>query len=275
MNIKKLSRKNYLLFLLALVLTIGTFSLTGCNDSNEQPGADGGEVGEPVELYISAAASLTDALIEIEQEYNKQSNAILTFNFAGSGTLQKQIEEGAPCDLFISASKGHMDALEELDIIDAESRTNLLGNTLVLIASSEKAQEINKLDYLKEGKPESICIGEPETVPAGKYAKEVLNSMGAWEALEDKIIYAKDVKQVIEYVDTGNVDCGFVYESDALLLKTGKIADYSPEGSHSPIVYPAALIKDSQNKEEAAAFYEFIKSDEIMKIFEKYGFTIL
>ncbi|MDR2088293.1 MAG: molybdate ABC transporter substrate-binding protein [Clostridiales Family XIII bacterium] len=236
--------------------------------------SEAAEAGAGVELNVSAAASLTDALEEIYAEYQKAGDDVIHFNFAASGTLQKQILEGAPCDFFISASKGHMDALAEADLIVPESRKDLLGNALVLIAAAEKADLIDP-DSLTGADVASIAIGEPESVPAGNYAKQSLESLGTWEAVQDKLIFAKDVRQVLEYVETGNADCGFVYRSDAALMETGVIAAELPEESHSPIVYPAALVAGSENAAAAQAFYDYLQSDYAKGVFEKYGFTVL
>ncbi|HVI40565.1 MAG TPA: molybdate ABC transporter substrate-binding protein, partial [Anaerovoracaceae bacterium] len=234
-----------------------------------------GPADEAVEVNISAAASLTDALTKIQTEYAKESNTILQFNFAGSGALQKQIEEGAPCDLFIAASKANMDALEEAGLIVADSRKDMLGNTLTLVAAAEKADAVKGYEALTTADVTSISIGTPDSVPAGKYAQQSLENLGVWDQIQDKIVYAKDVRQVLEYVDTGNVDCGLVYKSDTLAMKTGVVVMDMPEDSHDPIVYPAALIKDSAQGEAAAKFYEFLQTDYAKDVFEKYGFAVL
>jgi len=262
---------------LILVLLIAfAFAFTGCGGQAEEaaPVVEGPS-DEAVEVNISAAASLTDALTEIQTEYAKESNAILQFNFAGSGALQKQIEEGAPCDLFISASKANMDALEEAGLIVADSRKNMLGNTLTLVAAAEKADLIKGYETLATADAASVSIGTPDSVPAGKYAQQALENLGIWDQIQDKLVFAKDVRQVLEYVDTGNVDCGLVYKSDTLAMETGVVVMDMPEDSHDPIVYPAALIKDSAQSEAAAKFYEFLQTDLAKGIFEKYGFTVL
>ncbi|MGI6679173.1 MAG: molybdate ABC transporter substrate-binding protein [Dehalobacterium sp.] len=260
--------------LLLVLLMMFALAVTGCGNDSEPPAAVG-PTDEAVDINIAAAASLTDALTEIQTEYAKKSNATLQFNFAGSGTLVKQIQEGAPSDLFISASKGHMDTLEEGGLIVTDSRRDLLINTLTLIAATEKADLITGTDALTGADVESIAIGEPESVPAGKYAQQALESLGIWDQIQDKIIFAKDVRQVLQYVDSGNADCGFVYKSDALLLETGKVITDMPVDSHDPIVYPAALMGDSAQPEASNAFYEYLQTDEAKGIFEKYGFQIL
>ncbi len=264
-------RKMSLLFVLLMIFAL---VLIGCGNDHESPAAEG-TIDEAAEINIAAAASLTDALTEIQTAYAAKSNNTLHFNFASSGTLVKQLQEGAPGDLFISASKGHMDTLEEEGLIVTASRKDLLINTLTLIATAEKADLISGTEALTGADIKSIAIGEPESVPAGKYARQTLENLGLWEQIQDKIIYTKDVRQVLQYVDSGNADCGFVYKSDALLLETGKVIKEMLENSHDPIVYPAALLKDSAEPEATQAFYEYLQTDEAKGIFKKYGFQIL
>ncbi|MDR1069631.1 MAG: molybdate ABC transporter substrate-binding protein, partial [Gracilibacteraceae bacterium] len=214
------------------LIALLVLGFSACGGSSGGSGGDGSEseaaagtdaaaeeTAEGAELNVSAAASLTDALEEIYTEYQKDSADVINFNFAASGTLQKQILEGAPCDIFISASKGHMDGLADENLIVPESRKDLLGNSLTLIASAEKADVVSA-DGLAGADVASIVVGEPDSVPAGNYAKQTLESMGIWDAIQDKLIFAKDVRQVLEYVETGNADCGFVYRSDAALMTT-------------------------------------------------------
>jgi molybdate transport system substrate-binding protein len=267
--------------ILTILLVALALTLVGCGGNGDlakedpTPEAPRGPTDEAVEVYISAAASLTDALTEIQSEYAKESNAQLIFNFAGSGTLQKQIQEGAPADLFISASEPHMNTLEEAGLIDTESRKDLLKNTVTLIVAAEKEDVIKDLTALTSSDVDSIAIGTPESVPAGQYAQEAFESLGIWDELQPKLVLAKDVRQVLDYVDTGNVDCGLVYLSDGKLLETGIIVENMPVDSHAPVVYPAALIKDSAQQEAATKFYEFIQNDFSKGVFDKYGFEVL
>lgn len=262
------------LFLVLLIIL--AFAFTGCGgQAEEEVPVVEGPTDEAVEVNISAAASLTDALNEIQAEYAKESNAILQFNFGASGALQKQIEEGAPCDLFLSASKANMDALEEAGLIVEDSRKDMLGNTLTLVAAAEKADMIKGYEALSTADAASISIGTPDSVPAGKYAQQALEKLDIWDQIQDKLVFAKDVRQVLEYVDTGNVDCGLVYKSDTLAMKTGVVVMDMPEDSHDPIVYPAALIKDSAQAEAASKFYTFLETDYAKGVFEKFGFTVI
>lgn len=265
-------KKSVLFF---IILSIFALTQSSCGGQVDKAPAFEGPTDEEVEINISAAASLADALTEIQAEYVKESNTILQFNFAASGTLQKQIAEGAPCDLFISASKSHMDALEEAGMIVTDSRKNLLGNALTLIAASEKADVIQGYESLTSADVTGISVGTPESVPAGKYAQQALQNLGIWDQIQDKVIFAKDVRQVLEYVDAGNVDCGLVYKSDAMVMKTGIVVADLPEDSHDPIIYPAALIADSTQEEAAARFYDFLKTDYAKSVFKKYGFSVI
>ncbi len=246
-------------------------ALLGCS-GNENGDKKGDGEKEAVNLTVLAAASLTDASKELKDIYeNKNSNVTVDFSYGASGKLQQQIEEGAPADLFISAGVKQMDALQEKDLIDKDSRYDLLGNDLVLVA--KKDSTLKDFNGLAENEVVKMSIGQPDSVPAGKYAQEALTSMGLWSKVESKIVYAQDVRQVLTYVESGNVDAGLVYRSDVIGAgETVKIIAAAPEDSHKPIVYPMAVIKSSKAAEEAAAFAEFLKSEEAAKVFEKYGF---
>nr|WP_125664178.1 molybdate ABC transporter substrate-binding protein [Paenibacillus baekrokdamisoli] len=225
------------------------------------------------ELLISAAASLKDSLEEIEKAYEKQHPDIdLTFNFGSSGTLQKQIEQGAPADLFFSAGKKQMDALIDQKLI-SESAT-LLGNELVMVVPSNSTKKFTTVKELTDKDIKKIAIGQPESVPAGQYAKETLTTRKVWDAIADKLVYAKDVRQVLTYVETGNVDAGFVYRTDALTSKKAKVAIRIIPGVHKAIVYPAGIVKDTEHSKEAKAFYTYLQSKEADAVFLKYGFKL-
>ena len=168
-----------------------------------------------------------------------------------------------------------MDDLEKEDLIDKDSRKDLLGNALTLIATSEAADKVS-MDALTTDAVKQIAIGEPETVPAGKYATQVFDNLKIADKVKSKIVKAKDVRAVLNYVETGDADCGFVYMTDAKMLKEekGKIVAEVDDNLHDPIVYPAALLKDAPQKEAANKFYTFIQGDYAKGVFEKYGFTV-
>jgi len=226
-------------------------------------------------IRVSAAISMKDALSALKDRYAaKNPNVEILLNFGSSGQLQKQIEEGAPVDLFLSAGKKQMDELAAKGLVVPETRSDLLGNEIVLVVANEKKGMIRGFADLP-GKAQSMSIGQPETVPAGKYGKETLVSLKLWDGLEKKVMFAKDVRQVLAYVESGNVDAGLVYRSDTMSMKSGKVAAVAPKGSHSPIVYPMALIKDGKNRAAAKRFMEFLKSPEAAKVFAHYNFIPL
>ncbi|WP_339157637.1 molybdate ABC transporter substrate-binding protein [Paenibacillus sp. FSL W8-0186] len=237
---------------------------TGCSTASD----------EQVELTISAAASLTDAMKEIQASYEAQHPAVkLTFNFGGSGALQKQIEQGAPVDLFLSAAANNMNLLLDQNIIDARQHMNLLTNKLVVVIPDDQSDEIQGLEDLKDTRIKMIAVGIPESVPAGSYAREALMSAGLWDILQPKMVQAKDVRQVLQYVETGNADAGFVYESDALTSAKVKIALPVDPAIYTPVEYPIGVIKSTKHGKEAAELYNYLQSKEALDVFVKYGFT--
>nr|WP_256758054.1 molybdate ABC transporter substrate-binding protein [Cohnella sp. WQ 127256] len=252
-----------LLASLSVALVVATFSLP----------ANPSYAASKTELLVSAAASLKDSLDEIEKKYEKLHPDIdLQFNLGSSGTLQKQIEQGAPADLFLSAGKKQMDALIDGKMISKS--TTLLLNDLVLIVPNDSKSKFSSVKQLSDKAIKMIAIGQPESVPAGQYAKETLTARKVWDTLQDKLIFAKDVRQVLTYVETGNVEAGFVYRTDALTSNKVKIALKISPYAHKPIVYPAAVLKQSKHQKEADAFYEYLQSTEGKAVFVKFGFEL-
>jgi molybdate transport system substrate-binding protein len=248
------------------IITLFSLLIFGC-------GGDKEDVSVKKDITVSAAASLTELMGDLKPLYEENYGGTLTVNLASSGTLKKQIEEGAPVDVFISASSKKMDVLMEKGLIEDASREDLLKNKVVLIVSKESSDKVKTLEDL--GKDDiKVSIGEPGSVPAGRYAKESLEYYGTYEGIESKLIFAKNVKQVLSYVEAGEVDAGIVYKSDAVNLKNSVIAQEIGEESHSPIVYPGAVIKASGNKEVAVEFIKFFKSDKAKLLAKKYGFEI-
>lgn len=251
-------------------------ALAGCTQTNRGTPNSGATGNQNKTITLSAAVSLKEALTELQKLYAQKNPRVkLNINFGSSGALQQQIEEGAPVDAFISAGKRQMDGLEKQGLIDRETRKDILGNELVLVVAKGKETQIKGFNDLSGEKVVKISIGTPETVPAGKYAQETLSKLGLWEKLQDKLVLAKDVRQVLTYVDTGNVDAGLVYESDARALKNGMKAATAPDNTHQPIVYPAAVIKDSKAASEARDFLNFLTGPEAAAVFKQYGFKPL
>ena len=225
------------------------------------------------EITVSAAISLKDALDEISALYQKEEpGATVRLNLGGSGTLQRQIEQGAPVDLFISASPEEMDALASEGLLLAGTRRDLLKNRVVLIVPVAKSSVMTFQDLTNPGVKE-VAIGEPQTVPAGKYAEQVLTHLGLYEKLKSKFVFGKDVRQVLTYIATGNADAGIVYATDAKTSSRVKVVAVSPENWHSPVVYPVAVMKGARNVETAKDFEAFLLGAQARTVFTKYGFV--
>lgn len=257
-------------------LIIGVMlAIAGCGEAGE----NSGQVPETkVELTISAAASLTEAMKEIQTGYEKKNSSVkLNLNFGASGSLQQQIEQGAPVDLFISAAVKNMKALMDQQLIDADRQTVLLKNELVLVvpaASAEGTAKVSKLEDLTKPEIKHIAIGEPQSVPAGGYAKEALTHARLWDALQPKFVLSKDVRQVLTYVESGNAEAGFAYKTDAMTSPKVTVVSVIDPQSYQPIEYPAGIVKATQHIKEAEDFYQFLQSKEAAEVFVKYGFSV-
>jgi len=226
-----------------------------------------------VTLTLSAASSLQDALGEVEATY-KQSHANVDFsnNFASSNTLARQIDQGAPADVFLSAAAKPMDQLEQKGLLAAGTRRDLLRNSLVLIAPRDS--QLRDFQGLTDRSIREIALGDPASVPAGQYGRQTLVSLGLWERLNAKLVLGKDVRQVLSYVETGNADAGLVYATDALASTKVRVVALAPESSHEPIVYPVAVVKASHSDEAARRFVESLASPVAQAIFKKHGFAM-
>ncbi|MDX2240632.1 MAG: molybdate ABC transporter substrate-binding protein [Leptolyngbyaceae cyanobacterium bins.302] len=224
------------------------------------------------QIIVSAAASLTDALKELAPLYQQSRSSRVRYNFASSGALQQQIENGAPVDVFISAADRQMDALHQKNLLVAASRRNLLSNRLVLIIPNNRSG-ITNLKSLADVRVKRIAIGDPRSVPAGQYAQEALTKVGLWNQLKSKYVLASNVRQVLQFVEAGNADAGLVYLTDAKASGKVKIAQMIPANLHSGIIYPIAVLKNSRNQTTSRNFVRFLFSQTAQKVFEKYGFT--
>jgi len=230
-------------------------------------------------ITVSAAVSLKDALDELGPIFQVQrhrknggSGTTVTYNYGGSGTLARQIEQGAPVDVFFSAAEKQMDELAAQGLIAADTRRDLVGNALVLIAPAQPTA-LHSFQDLTGSAVKTIALGETSTVPAGMYARQTLEHLGLFAALERKIVYAKDVRAVLTYVETGNADAGMVYQTDANTSTKVRAIAVAPADSHDPILYPAAVLRDSKDKAAARAFLEFLQGPDARAVFQKYGFT--
>lgn len=237
------------------------------------PACGVGAAQSSAEITVSAAISMKDSLEEVARIYRAEKPKVtLHFNLGASGTLQQQIEQGAPVDVFISASPTQMNALDSKGLVQPGTRKDLVKNRVVLIVPKGKMGVSSFQDLTHPG-VKVIAVGEPQAVPAGKYAQEVLTHFGIYDRLKSKFVLAKDVRQVLTYVATGNADAGIVYATDARTSSDVTLVATAPDGSHSPVVYPVAAIKASHSAAAAQAFIDFLLGAKAQKIFEKYGFV--
>ncbi len=230
-------------------------------------------------IVIFAAASTTNAVTEIAKMYEAKGLGNVKTSFASSSTLAKQIANGAPANIFLSANKNWMDYLEKKEAIRKETRFNLLGNRIALIVPSQSTVhtiDIGRgLDILSLlGKDGRLAMGNPEHVPAGMYGKKALETLGLWKQISGRIAPMKDVRAALAMVERGETPLGLVYSTDAAITKKVRIAGVFPSDSHPPIVYPIAIVSGEKTK-ESVSFLNFLKTPEARAIFVKYGFEVL
>jgi len=226
------------------------------------------------EITVSAAISLKDAFEEIGKLFMRaHPEARVVFNFAGSGDLARQIEAGAPVDVFASAAQKDMDDLDRQGLIAKNARKNFAKNSVVLVKPVASTIPIQSLKDLQRGDVKKVVIGNPKTVPAGRYAEEALRHLNLWDTIKDRVIFAEHVRQALDYVARNEVDAGLVYSTDALARsKDVKVAARLPEGSYQPVVYPIGVIKGIRAEAISRAFTDFVLSAEGQRVLTKYGF---
>lgn len=286
--------------IMAMTLTVAVLSMTGCGSGDsvstdnasdsagtemaiDDVGENGGTArsesapeadSEPVELTILAAASLTDVCDEIKTMYETEHpNVTLTFSYGGSGALQTQIEEGVPCDVFISAATKQMTALDEENLMVSDSIRNLLENKVVLIVPKDSDSDITAFEDAATDKVTMIGLGEPGSVPVGQYSEEIFTTLGILDEVKAKANYGSDVRTVLSWVETSAVDCGVVYATDAYVSDGVTIVCEAPEGSCKQVIYPAGIVAASESQDAAEQFIGYLESDEIMELFASYGFS--
>ncbi len=244
----------YSLLLLNLVISTPAFS--------DQP-----------EIIVSAASSLTDALKKIGEKFEKKHGVKAVFNFGSSGSLYQQIEKGAPADVFISADEETVDKGVQKNVLDSKSKKILLKNTLVLILPQTSVVKIGTLKDLQKPEIRRIAIGNPNSVPAGRYAEQVLEKEKLLAVLKEKFIPAENVRQVLDYVSREETEAGFVYQTDAALAE-GKVKVALQLSGHKPILYPGILVTGTKHSETSLLFLEFLQSAEAKEIFTQYKFIL-
>ncbi len=273
--------------LLAMTLAVGCSSTkteTKTDDTKETVTEENTEAS--TQLYVFAAASMTETMNKIAEMYKDvDPNVEVICNFDSSGTLKTQIEEGADCDIFISAAQKQMNQLDatqdaeanpdKLDFIDSTTRFNLVSNSVVLITPKGNPAGVTGFDDVASDKVKLIALGNSD-VPVGQYAEEIFKYIGLWDTLnsDNKITFGTNVKEVLAQVEEGAVDCGVVYSTDAATTDNVEVISAAPEGSHKTITYPAAVLKASKNAEKAKEFLDYLKTDDCSAVFEAAGFVI-
>src|SRR3984885_6861494 len=227
-------------------------------------------------ITVFAAASLTNVLQDLGDSYTKDTSIPVKFSFAASSTLARQIENGSPADVFFSADLEWMDYLQERNLIRRESRHDVVGNRLVLIAPADSKIKLTIQPHFRLaavlGKGR-LATGDPDAVPVGRYAREALTTLGVWSEIADRLVRADSVRSALAFVDRGEAPLGIVYETDALIDKRVRVVDVFPENSHLPIIYPIALTRAA--KPAAARFVAYVQGPAGALVFKSRGFTPL
>ena len=227
------------------------------------------------EILIAAAASLTDVLTKISAAYQSKGQHKVNFTFGPSSTLGRQIEEGAPADMFFSADLAQMDNLDKNGRLKPGTRKNLLSNQLVIIVPSDSKLAISSPKDLLNADIKRIALAEPTSVPVGVYSNKYLTDEGLWDQIKPKVVPVQDVRATLASVESGNVEAGFVYKTDAAISKKVKIVYEVPIDKGPKIIYPVAVIKESKKKDAARDFMNYVLSPAAKDTFKKYGFVVL
>jgi molybdate transport system substrate-binding protein len=254
-----------------MLLTFAVLLLfSGCQSASS---AAAPEV-QSISMTISAAKSLSECLPVVVEAYTTANPAVtIDMNFGSSGSMRQQIEQGADADIYMPAGVKDMNLLNDESLVLADTVSDLLANQIVLVVPSTATLPIERFEDLTALSDIKVAVGEPESVPAGKYGVETLKSLNIFDTIESQIVYAKDVREVLTWVQTGNADAGIVYLTEAKLTEDVKVVATAEEGTHTPITYPVAVVSSSKNVDAANAFIQYLSSDEAMQIFEQYGYS--
>jgi len=227
------------------------------------------------EVTVFAAASLTDALNQLTKSYEKESGDKLVFNFGASSLLARQIQEGAPADVFFSADEARMDALEKQDLLLPGTRKSRLSNTLVIVVAGDSPLKITSPEDLASPLVKRLALADPKAVPAGVYSKEFLEKRKLWGAVEPKVVPTENVRAALAAVESRNVDAGMVYKTDAALSRKVGVACEISASEGPAISYPVAVLKGASNVARAKKFVEYLNSPDAAQVFQRYGFIVL
>jgi len=261
-------QRRFVMTAMAVMISLLLFSILSCGPN--RPGSSTSN-----ELTVSAAVSLRDAFNEIADLYEKRNGSKIHFNYGASGALQKQIETGAPADVFASAGAKQMDDLAAKDFIVPDSRKDFARNSLVLVVPAT-VTAVSSFGDLTNPSVKKVAVGNPKTVPAGQYTEQTLNKLGLLPAIQSKLIFAEDIRQVLDYVVRDEVDAGVVYSSDALSAGDKiRVVVRAPDDSHDPILYPIAIVNDSKQQEAARKFIDLVLGSEGQAILVRHGFLAM
>jgi molybdate transport system substrate-binding protein len=227
------------------------------------------------EILVSAAASLTDVLNEISKGYQSKSKNTVKFNYGPSSGLARQIDEGAPADMFFSADLPQMENLDKKGRLEPGTRKNLLSNQLVIIVPADSKLAITSPRDLLKADVKRIALAEPSSVPVGVYTSKSLTDEGLWDQVKPKVVPVQDVRATLASVESGNVEAGFVYKTDAAVSKRVRVVYEVPIDKGPKITYPVAIVKDSKRKDAARDFMSYVQSPAAKDAFKKYGFLVL
>ncbi len=253
-------KKTVLVLLISLFAAVVPFGITHAEPATE--------------ITVSAAISLKNAFEEIGKLYESQNrNSKVIFNLGASGDLMTQIKGGAPVDVFASAALKDMEELDNAGFVVKDTRTNFVSNSVVLIVPSSSKIMLASFEDLKKAEIKKIAVGNPKTVPVGRYSDETFQYYKISVVIQPKLVFAENVRQVLDYVVRGEVDAGVVYSTDAMVKQQDvRIIMTAPEASHKPIIYPIAVVKGTQNEKAAKDFITLVTSDKGGKILSRYGF---
>ncbi len=258
--------KDKTIWLVLFVLALSSIETASCNIA---------AATRQTEITVSAATSLQNAMEDIVPAFEKAHQEVrVTLNFGSSGMLAQQIEHGAPANVYFSAAGKPMDVLESEGLLEPGTRRDLLRNRVVLIAPKNRPRRIN-FAALANAEVKLIALGDPGSVPAGDYGKQVLTTLGLWKSVQAKLVLAKDVRQILTYVETGDADAGIVYTTDAKNSTKVDVVETAAENTHAPVVYPVAVVRQRAGLSEAKQFLEFLATARARDTFLRYGFTMV
>jgi molybdate transport system substrate-binding protein len=226
------------------------------------------------EIHVFAAASLTDALKELSAIYEKTAGDKLVLNLGASSLLARQIQEGAPADLFLSADEEKMDGLDKHHLLLAGTRRSVLSNTLVVVVPLDSSLKIGAAEDLAGARIRVLALAEPQSVPAGIYAKQYLQGKKLWSRVIDKVVPTENVRAALAAVESGNADAGIVYKTDAGISKKVKVAFEVPQAEGPKISYPFAVVAGTKQPDAARRLLTWLESADALAVFQKYGFLL-